>query len=123
MRGNGRTIGRLAVSCLGVIIAPAAALGAEIKFEVPDAREVHTVKAAYACGEKRVTAEYINAGSTSLVLLNFDGLFVVASNVLSGSGARYAGRQYIWWTKGDHADLYDMTKGEDAPPISCAVKR
>ena len=44
----------------------------------------------------------------------------MASNVLSASGARYAGGQYIWWSKGDTADLYDLTEGgEETPAASC----
>ena len=44
-------------------------------------------------------------------------------NVLSASGARYAGRQYTWWTKGNSADFYDLTKGEDArPEFSCEAE-
>jgi membrane-bound inhibitor of C-type lysozyme len=46
---------------------------------------------------------------------------IIAVTVLSGSGAKYAGQHYVWWTKGAHADLYDLTKGEDAPPLSCAA--
>jgi membrane-bound inhibitor of C-type lysozyme len=119
----GRGIARgLAVCGLGVLSIQPAVLAAEITFEVPDASEVQRQKAVYSCGEKQVAAEYINAGSTSLALLKFDNEFVVACNVLSGSGARYAGRQYVWWTKGDHADLYDLMKGEDAAPVSCTVK-
>ena len=114
---------RLAVISIGVIRVQAAALAANITFEVPNAGEVQTTKAAYSCGNKQVSATYINAGSTSLVLLKLGNEFVVASNVLSGSGARYAGRQYVWWTKGDHADLYDLMKGEDAAPIGCALKQ
>src|SRR3954452_23300043 len=101
----------MVVSFLGLLPA-GPALAAEVKFDVPDAKDVQSEKAVYACGKKTVKAQYINAGSTSLALLNLGNEFVVASNVLSGSGARYAGGQYIWWTKGDHADLYDLMKGE-----------
>jgi membrane-bound inhibitor of C-type lysozyme len=123
MERTRRIARRLAVISIGVISAQAAALAAKITFEVPNVGEVQTTKAVYSCGNKQVSATYINAGSTSLVLLKLGNEFVVASNVLSGSGARYAGRQYVWWTKGDHADLYDLMKGEDAAPIGCALKQ
>jgi membrane-bound inhibitor of C-type lysozyme len=119
---NGRLARGLTVCCLAVFSVHPAALAAKITFEVPNVGEVQTTKAIYSCGNKQVSATYINAGSTSLVLLKLGNEFVVASNVLSGSGARYAGRQYVWWTKGDHADLYDLMKGEDAAPVSCTVK-
>ena len=45
---------------------------------------------------------------------------VVAANVISGSGAKYAGGIYIWWTKGETADLYNlMDDPEQEKPISC----
>ena len=48
-----------------------------------------------------------------IVKLGDDTVLMV--NVLSASGARYAGQQYVWWTKGNSADFYDRTEGEDAP--------
>lgn len=66
---------------------------------------------------------YVNAPSVALATLAFKGQFLVLSNVLSGSGARYAGGQYIWWSKGRGADFYDLTKGKNAPPVaSCTQK-
>uniref|UniRef100_Q01X78 Periplasmic protein-like protein n=1 Tax=Solibacter usitatus (strain Ellin6076) TaxID=234267 RepID=Q01X78_SOLUE len=41
--------------------------------------------------------EYINAGGNSLAVLPISGKPVIFANVLSGSGARYAAQQYIWW--------------------------
>ncbi len=70
------------------------------------------------------TRRYVNAGDNSLAVLTLGDRTVVAVTVLSASGAKYAGQNYVWWTKGDNADLYDLTKGEDAPAVmSCeAVK-
>lgn len=94
--------------------------GAALTITVPTAQEVQTIKANYLCGSTTIAAEYFNAGSVSLVALTLKGEFIVAANVLSGSGARYAGGPYIWWTKGNHADLYDVTQGDNAPPtLSC----
>src|SRR3954454_10309206 len=88
---NGRLARGLTVCCLGVFSVQPVALAAKITFEVPNVGEVQTTKAIYSCGNKQVSATYINAGTTSLVLLKLGNEFVVASNVLSGSGARYAG--------------------------------
>jgi heat shock protein HslJ len=75
---------------------------------------------SYLCdGDLRLAAEYINAGSTSLAVLSIGEETVVAANVLAASGAKYAGGQYEWWTKGDEATLYDLTKGENAPGVTC----
>ncbi|MBS7699282.1 MAG: MliC family protein [Chelatococcus sp.] len=93
--------------------------GAAITIEVPTVNEVQTVKASYACGDRVVDATYFNAGAISLVSLAIHGEFVIAANVLAGSGAKYAGGRFIWWTKGNTADLYDLTKGENAAPVTC----
>ncbi len=41
--------------------------------------------------------EYINGGGNSLAVLPISGKAMIFANVLSGSGARYAAQQYIWW--------------------------
>ncbi|PXW61764.1 META domain-containing protein [Chelatococcus asaccharovorans] len=92
---------------------------AAITIEVPSTAAVRTVKVDYACGDRIVDATYFNAGEVSLVSLSWTGEFVVAANVLAASGAKYAGGRYIWWTKGKTADLYDLTKGENAEPLAC----
>jgi membrane-bound inhibitor of C-type lysozyme len=43
------------------------------------------------------SVEYINGGGNSLAVLPLSGKSVIFANVLSGSGARYAAQQYIWW--------------------------
>lgn len=91
----------------------------DVTISVPGAETVDRQSARYDCGGKTVEAEYINAGPASLVTFTLDGNFTVASNVISASGAKYAGGQYIWWTKGDEATLYDATKGENDAGIAC----
>lgn len=94
-------------------------ISADVLINIPGARTVDRQAQRYDCGGQSVAAEYINAGPVSLVTLAIGSDFVVATNVISGSGAKYAGGQYIWWTKGDEATLFDVTKGEDAPGIAC----
>jgi membrane-bound inhibitor of C-type lysozyme len=43
------------------------------------------------------SVEYINGAGNSLAVLPVSGQSLIFSNVISGSGARYAARQYIWW--------------------------
>jgi Heat shock protein len=90
-----------------------------ITIEVPGVSTVDRMKMSYLCGRVPVEAEYINAGTNALANLTIGGEFVIAANVVSASGAKYAGKQFIWWTRGDEADLYDLTRGEDAKPVSC----
>jgi len=104
------------------VLAATAANAATITIDVPDADGAETIRQTYDCGGTRVEAVYHNAGSVSLAVLTIGGETVVASNVIAASGARYAGAHYVWWTRGDSADLYDLTKGEDAPPVACSAR-
>ncbi|OCP11140.1 MULTISPECIES: META domain-containing protein [unclassified Ensifer] len=93
--------------------------GVDVTIRVPGADAADRQSVRYDCGGKVVEAEYINAGPVSLVTFTIDGTFVVASNVIAASGAKYAGGQYIWWTKGEEATLFDATKGEEDQGIAC----
>ena len=108
----------LAAALLGV----AAAHADPLTIDLPGAAERQTV--AYSCdGGRKVTAEYVNAGANSLAIVKLGDETLLMVNVLSASGARYAGQHYVWWTKGNSADLYDLTKGEDAQPeFSCETE-
>lgn len=118
---------RIALAAFAAMLAaaPAAAAEVAISLSIPvtgDA-EVSSTRSTYACGDDEVSATYINAGDVSLAVLEIDGRTVVASNVIAASGAKYVGAQYIWWTKGDEASLYDLTEGgEDTPVSTCAVR-
>lgn len=60
----------------------------------------------YQCDAQGVTiglpsgnfsVEYVNGGGNSLVVVPVGGSSLIFANVTSGSGARYAAGQYIWW--------------------------
>lgn len=93
---------------------------AQITITVPGAQSVERNQVAYRCGEETVIADYINAGAVSLVTLTRGDTFTVAANVLAASGAKYAGDALVWWVKGDDATLFDLTKGENDPGLTCA---
>lgn len=102
--------------------AAAAEVSVTLSIPVTGATSVNSTAVAYECAGRAVTATYVNAGSVSLAVLEIDGETIVASNVVSASGARYAGGRYVWWTKGEEADLYDLTQGgEDTPAARCAT--
>lgn len=115
---------RSVIAAILLMGATGAATASTVTIELPGDDPVDRQTVAYKCGDRNVNAEYINVGDNSLVVLTLDDKTVVAVTVLSASGARYAGQQFIWWTKGDNADLYDLTKGEGAPPVSsCTAQR
>lgn len=115
---------RLNLTAIIFAAATSAAMASTVTLELPGDAKVDRNSVDYKCGDQAVKVEYINAGNNSLAVLTRGDLTIVAVTVLSGSGARYAGQQYVWWTKGDNADLYDLTRGEEAPAVlSCeAVK-
>jgi len=43
------------------------------------------------------SVEYINGAGNSLAVLPIRGKSLIFANVISGSGARYAAGEYIWW--------------------------
>lgn len=117
-----RTTARTAAALAALILAPAIAEAGEIVIALPQGMSAQTTRVAYDCGGfGRVEAAYINAPPVALATLALKGEFVVLANVLSGSGARYAGGRYIWWNKGRTSDLYDLTLGEESPPVASCI--
>ncbi|MDR7224556.1 MliC family protein [Aminobacter aminovorans] len=115
---------RLSLTAIILAAATSAAMASTVTLELPGDAQVERNAVDYKCGDQAVKAEYVNAGDNSLVVLKLADQTVVAVTVLSASGARYAGQNYVWWTKGDNADLYDLTKGEDAPAVmSCEAAK
>ena len=94
----------------------------EIAIVLPQPMPATTETVFYDCAGRAVEAEYINAGDISLVTLQIGEEFVVASNVIAASGARYSGGQYIWWTKGAEAQLIDFRNGGMDAPIICQAQ-
>jgi membrane-bound inhibitor of C-type lysozyme len=43
------------------------------------------------------SVDYVNGAGNSLVIVPINGSSMIFANVMSGSGARYAAAQYIWW--------------------------
>ncbi|WP_292898360.1 MliC family protein [Nitratireductor sp.] len=113
---------RPALSLIALLAIGSPTYAATLEIDLPDAETVETVTVTYACPDGDIDATYYNAEDNSLVVVTIDGGPVVMSSVLAASGVKYAGGPYVWWTKGDDADLYDLMKGEDAEPVSCAAK-
>ncbi len=104
-----------------ITLAPAAALAAPVELDLPGQVERTTV--AYSCsdGVDR-SADYINVGENSLAIVGIDGAPVVFVNVMAGSGARYAARQYVWWSKGESVTFSNEMESDPAP-VTCTQKK
>ena len=113
---------RILVPAFTLLLAtPAFALDTDLQLVLRlDGNAEHNVT-TYQCEgmEEPLKVEYVNADPTYLAFLTLGGEKQIFVNVLAASGAKYASGQYVWWTKGSEASLYDLTKGEDAPPTSC----
>jgi membrane-bound inhibitor of C-type lysozyme len=46
------------------------------------------------------SVEYLNGAGNSLAIVPVGGNSLIFANVMSGSGARYAAGEYIWWDAG-----------------------
>ena len=58
-----------------------------------------------------VKVDYINAGNIHLAVLPVGGEMQVFSNVMAADGAKYAGAQYVWWSKGKEATFINEMDG------------
>ena len=74
----------------------------------------------YDCGaDEPLSVTYLNAAPNFLAVVPIEGEDepLVFVSVISASGARYAAAQWVWWTRGSEASLYDEALGEDAEAV------
>lgn len=112
----------VAAMCLAAFSMSVAtgAMAEDLVIPLPKDAAVEKVETVYQCAADKVEATYFNAGEISLVRLGLKDGVTVAANVMSGSGAKYQGGIYVWWSKGEEADLYDlMADPEMKQPVHC----
>ncbi|WLD95627.1 MliC family protein [Agrobacterium leguminum] len=106
--------------CSFLHVVATGAMAEELVIPLPKDTTVEKVDTVYQCAADKVEAVYFNAGEISLVRLGLKDGVTVAANVISGSGAKYQGGIYVWWSKGGEADLYDlMADPEMKKPVHC----
>ena len=116
----------VAATCLAAFSMSVAtgAMAEELVIPLPNDTTVEKVETVYQCAADKVEAVYFNAGEISLVRLGLKDGVTVAANVIAGSGAKYQGGIYVWWSKGEEADLYDlMADPEMKKPVHCVEKK
>lgn len=110
---------RTAAACLALLVlsAPAAAQSRFlVGIDIAGDAERRLVR--YDCeGAESFDVEYINAAPNFLAFVPFDGQTYLMTSVIAASGTRYAAANFVWWSKGTDAELYDMSQGEDTAPI------
>lgn len=108
----------LAITLLTATSALAVETSLQLQLATQSDFERHRIVYDCAAAEP-IDVTYINAAPNFLALVPVAGeseplLFV---SVIAASGARYAAGQWVWWSKGADASLYDTTLGEDAEPV------
>jgi membrane-bound inhibitor of C-type lysozyme len=122
MNRQPRAAAALSVVVTAIVLVAPPASAAEVTLML-DAPKAEALSVIYRCeGAKEMTVEYINAGEDSLAMVPVEGGRRLMVTVLSGSGARYAGGAFVWWTKGSEGSLYDLRNGEDADPVATCVE-
>lgn len=114
---------RTAAACLAFLaLASPAAAQTSFMLGLSIAGDAERKLVRYDCeGAESFDVEYINAAPNFLAFVPYDGQTYLMSSVIAASGARYAAANYVWWSKGTDAELYDVSQGEGAAPIlSCA---
>lgn len=99
-------------------------LAVAMPLTVPQIQTATTNTLRYEChGGSALTVQYMNTkNKQSFALLTVDGRKLLFVNVLAGSGAKYVGDHYTWWTKGPEGSLTDDTADPNAPPMLANCK-
>ncbi|MBB6142339.1 membrane-bound inhibitor of C-type lysozyme [Silvibacterium bohemicum] len=96
---------------LQVILAAAFGYGSlaaatDLTIHLKGSQPLSRITLQYQCDEQGVKmglpagpfpVEYVNGGGNSLAILPVGKNTLIFANIISGSGARYAANQYIWW--------------------------
>ena len=110
----------LALFATALLATAAHSAEASIQIELGATSDFDRRVMVYDCAtEQPLSVTYINAAPNFLALVPIaeEPEPLVFAAVISASGVRYASGQWIWWTKGVDASLYDITLGEDAEPV------
>ena len=110
-----------ALACLMVAPTLTSAAEASLQLELSGAAgNFERQVMQYDCAAEAPTqVTYINAAPNFLALVPVpdEEAPLVFASVISASGVRYMSGQWVWWTKGAEASLYDATLGDDAAPV------
>jgi membrane-bound inhibitor of C-type lysozyme len=63
--------------------------------------------------------QYLNGAGNSLAIVPVHGKSLIFANVISGSGARYAAGQYIWWDAAGRLTTFSSDSISDKSQSEC----
>jgi membrane-bound inhibitor of C-type lysozyme len=99
-------IARKMVTATGLLAACATASATDVTLHLKGSQAVSRSTVQYECDAEGAkmglpagafAVEYLNGAGNSLAILPVNGESIVFANIFSGSGARYAAKQFIWW--------------------------
>lgn len=99
-------IGKLCVVASGILFSSAFAGATDMTLHLRGSQGISRSRVQYKCDAEAAqmglpagtfSVEYLNGAGNSLAILPINGASLVFANVVSGSGAQYAAKQYIWW--------------------------
>lgn len=78
---------------------------------------------SYQCSDKKTySVRYYDSGESNLAEIRLpNGKIYTLAQVISGSGAKYVGDIYEWWSKGDTAYFTDLMADPDQS-LECKIK-
>lgn len=101
-----KTIWKQSAIAMAILSAGAFAAATDVTIHLNGSQSISRSTVQYQCdaqGAKmglpaeRFSVEYLNGAGNSLAILPVNGTSLIFANIVSGSGARYAAKQYIWW--------------------------
>jgi membrane-bound inhibitor of C-type lysozyme len=99
------------------------AVTASLTLTLESAGNIERTITLYQCDdEQTVSVQYINAAPNFLAIVPVEGETLVMTTTLSGSGARYVGGPYEWWSHQGEATLRDLTQHEEAAPLATCTE-
>ena len=106
----------MAIAVLGAALGFSTLAGAtDVTIHLNGTQPVTRQTVQYQCDAQGVAmglppnafpVEYINGAGNSLAVVSVHGVSLIFANVSSGSGARYAAGQYIWWDAAGSVNFY-----------------
>jgi membrane-bound inhibitor of C-type lysozyme len=100
------TIWKKCVIAFAILSACTFAGATDLTLHLKGSQPISRTTVQYQCDAEGATmglpagtfaVEYVNGAGNSLAILPVNGESLIFANIISGSGARYAAKQYIWW--------------------------
>jgi membrane-bound inhibitor of C-type lysozyme len=110
-----RTRWRRILLVAGVLSCSGLAVAGDLTIHLNGSQPISRNEVKYQCDAQGVkmglpggvfSVEYINGAGNSLAVVPVGGNSLIFANVISGSGARYAARQFIWWDAGGRGTTF-----------------